>query len=79
MREPTSSHSDGHWSSDTSRHDEATSEEGTELQRRPTRRAAAPVLAKDESDIHPAHRIDVSDFEQDTSYHSRAQSPRAGI
>lgn len=79
MREPTSSHSDGHWSSDTSRHDEATSEEGTELQRRPTRRAAAPVLVKDESDFHPAHRIDVSDFEQDTSYHSRAQSPRAGI
>ena len=79
VREPTGADSDGHWSSDTSRHDEATSEEGTELQRRPTRRAAAPVLVKDESDIHPAHRIDVSDFEQDTSYHSRAQSPRAGI
>lgn len=78
MREPTDAHSDGHSSSDTSRHDEATSEEGTELQRRPTRRAAAPVLVK-ESDIHPAHRLDVSDFEQDTSYHSRAQSPRADI
>ena len=79
VREPTGAHSDGHWSSDTSNHDEATSEEGIELQRRPTRRTTAPVLVKDESDIHPAHRIDVSDFEQDTSYHSRVQSPRAGI
>lgn len=79
VREPTGAHSDGHWSSDTSNHDEATSEEGTELQRRPTRRGTAPVFSKDESDIHPVHRIDVSDFEQDTSYHSRAQSPRAGV
>lgn len=79
VREPTGAHSDGHWSSDTSNHHEATSEEGTELQRRPTRRGTAPVFSKDESDIHPVHRIDVSDFEQDTSYHSRAQSPRAGV
>lgn len=79
VREPTGAHSDGHWSSDTSNHDERTSEEGIELQRRPTRRTTAPVLSKDESDIHPTHRLDVSDFEQDTSYHSRAQSPRAGV
>lgn len=79
VREPTGAHSDGHWSSDTSNHDEATSEEGTELQRRPTRRGTAPVFSMDDSDIHPVHRIDVSDFEQDTSYHSRAQSPRAGV
>lgn len=79
VREPTGAHSDGHWSSDTSNRDEATSEEGTELQRRPTRRTTAPVMVKDESDIHPAHRLDVSDFEQDTSYHSKVQSPRAGI
>lgn len=79
VQEPTGTHSDGHWSSDTSNHDEATSEDGIELQWRPTRRTTAPVLGKDESDIHPAHRIDVSDFEQDTSYHSRVQSPRAGV
>lgn len=79
VREPTDAHSDGHWSSDTSNHDEATSEEGNELQRRPTRRTTAPVLVMGESDMHPAHGIDVSDFEQDTSYHSRAQSPRAAI
>lgn len=79
VREPTGAHSDGHWSSDTSNHDEATSDEGNELQRRPMRRTTAPVLGEDESDIHSAHRIDVSDFEQDTSYHSRVQSPRADI
>ncbi len=62
-------HGDGHWSSASSDHE--LSEDGIEL-RSPRRRPIAPAL----QDIDPAHQLDASDFEQDTSYHSRVQSPR---
>ncbi len=63
-------HSNREWSSSSSDH--GLSEEGFEMERSP--RLAAPQQL--ESDTHPAYRLSMKDFEQDTRYHSPARSPK---
>lgn len=71
-RRPRERRSDGNWSTSSSEHDFG--EDGFEMQ--PRRRSTAPLP---EADTHPAHRLGAKDFEQDTGYHPRIQSPTIGL